>query len=297
MKLIRSLVLLGATAIVPNVQAAAVGNITATLDWNSLAITGVVMTPTSVVDTSSGAAFSSANDVAFGYGNPFTWHEIPAVFDQSISKVYSDSEISLKAGYDSTSQLSTAEVSVNNASESDRLGGSFSYHVRAFKAASTGSVTFKIDYSVSGLVGIDNSSSLNEHINSNMSSAVAAIDLTEYIAAFNNELSANGGDVGAAEDAVEDAESEDVFLADSYFEGQDLLLFTDCAIGDCTSSVNKQGSMWLTFEVEQGKDYAFEADIEALLYSDVSAVPVPAAVWLFGSALLGLTGVARRKKS
>jgi len=30
---------------------------------------------------------------------------------------------------------------------------------------------------------------------------------------------------------------------------------------------------------------------------DVSAVPVPAAVWLFGSGLLGLIGIARRKKT
>lgn len=30
---------------------------------------------------------------------------------------------------------------------------------------------------------------------------------------------------------------------------------------------------------------------------DVSAVPVPAAVWLFGSGLVGLIGVARRKKA
>jgi hypothetical protein len=30
---------------------------------------------------------------------------------------------------------------------------------------------------------------------------------------------------------------------------------------------------------------------------DVSAVPVPAAVWLFGSGLLGLIGIARRKKA
>jgi hypothetical protein len=28
----------------------------------------------------------------------------------------------------------------------------------------------------------------------------------------------------------------------------------------------------------------------------VAAVPVPAAVWLFGSGLLGLVGIARRKK-
>ena len=30
---------------------------------------------------------------------------------------------------------------------------------------------------------------------------------------------------------------------------------------------------------------------------EVSSVPVPAAVWLFGSGLLGLIGVARRKKA
>ena len=30
---------------------------------------------------------------------------------------------------------------------------------------------------------------------------------------------------------------------------------------------------------------------------DFTVVPVPAAVWLFGSGLLGLVGVARRKKS
>ena len=33
------------------------------------------------------------------------------------------------------------------------------------------------------------------------------------------------------------------------------------------------------------------------IITDVAAVPVPAAVWLFGSGLLGLVGVARRKKA
>jgi len=33
------------------------------------------------------------------------------------------------------------------------------------------------------------------------------------------------------------------------------------------------------------------------MVQDVSAVPVPAAVWLFGSGLIGLVGMARRKKA
>jgi hypothetical protein len=33
------------------------------------------------------------------------------------------------------------------------------------------------------------------------------------------------------------------------------------------------------------------------LAGTVSAIPVPAAVWLFGSGLLGMIGIARRKKA
>jgi len=295
MKLMRSLVLLGAVAIVPNVQAAAVGNITATLDWNSLAITGVVMIPTSVVEPFTGTTISSTSDVGFGYGDPFVWREFPGVYDQSISKQYSDSEISIKAEYDSSSQLSAVELGVNNASNSNLFSSAESYHSRFFNAASTGSVTFEIDYSLNGLAAVDNGGSLNEFVNSGMSVFMEALDIAEYITVFNTEFAANGGDIDAAEDAAEDAGAG--LLAEAYIDGQELLLYNNCAIGDCTSSINGQGTLSLTFNVEQGKDYLFAADLEASLYSDVSAVPVPAAVWLFGSALLGLTGVARRKKS
>ena len=39
-------------------------------------------------------------------------------------------------------------------------------------------------------------------------------------------------------------------------------------------------------------DYAW-----AVQSGDISAVPVPAAVWLFGSGLIGLAGFDRRKKA
>jgi len=37
--------------------------------------------------------------------------------------------------------------------------------------------------------------------------------------------------------------------------------------------------------------------VGSFLVRDVATVPVPAAVWLFGSDLIGLVGVARRKKA
>ena len=42
------------------------------------------------------------------------------------------------------------------------------------------------------------------------------------------------------------------------------------------------------------KNNAFTWAVHA---GDVSAVPIPAAMWLFGSGLLGLVGIARRKKA
>jgi len=36
--------------------------------------------------------------------------------------------------------------------------------------------------------------------------------------------------------------------------------------------------------------------VQEAWYADIATVPLPAAVWLFGSGLLGLVGIARRKK-
>jgi len=41
----------------------------------------------------------------------------------------------------------------------------------------------------------------------------------------------------------------------------------------------------------------YSADMTYLAVRDITAVPVPTAVWLFGSGLIGLIGFARRKKS
>ncbi|RDH85023.1 MAG: hypothetical protein DIZ80_03135 [endosymbiont of Galathealinum brachiosum] len=48
---------------------------------------------------------------------------------------------------------------------------------------------------------------------------------------------------------------------------------------------------------QNDSDKVNSAQAWAVQSGDVSAVPVPAAVWLFGSGLVGLIGVARRKKT
>lgn len=52
-------------------------------------------------------------------------------------------------------------------------------------------------------------------------------------------------------------------------------------------------------EGQQGSGGTIGADIDAVgaISSAAPVVPIPAAVWLFGSGLLGLIGIARRKKS
>ena len=64
------------------------------------------------------------------------------------------------------------------------------------------------------------------------------------------------------------------------------------------SKVNS-GSAWV-FNFDRGgqsgaKGEGFNLFAWAVRSGDVSAVPIPAAVWLFGSGLLGLVGMARRK--
>jgi hypothetical protein len=60
---------------------------------------------------------------------------------------------------------------------------------------------------------------------------------------------------------------------------------------DVLDSINLLGS--LTIEIDRAGSYDYYGFDYAML-SDRAAVPVPAAVWLFGSAMVGLFGMRRR---
>lgn len=59
------------------------------------------------------------------------------------------------------------------------------------------------------------------------------------------------------------------------------------------SDANAAGALILT--LAGGETFSFDGFIDT--FGDAEAVPVPAAVWLFGSGLIGLIGIARRKQA
>jgi len=75
-------------------------------------------------------------------------------------------------------------------------------------------------------------------------------------------------------------------------------LFSDTFLGARSTESNDFASADLTFEREswdgsvellQGNEFIVTANV-------LTPVPIPAAAWLFGSAVLGLTWKARRKR-
>ena len=135
----------------------------------------------------------------------------------------------------------------------------------------------------------------------------------------------NGGEVTVSFDAFSDLQTQNinngpfdgnvVFIAEFFTErtgdngavnrillGPPTFLTTDWQNFEYTfdMAADAGGGLSMLFKADCGgnTNCRFDAYIDNLsIETDVSAVPVPAAVWLFGSGLLGLVGVARRKKA
>jgi len=56
-------------------------------------------------------------------------------------------------------------------------------------------------------------------------------------------------------------------------------------------------SVWIAFWMDSGEGQLGKFDDVVVMGDQISSIPIPASVWLFGSGLLGLVGMARRKKA
>jgi hypothetical protein len=112
-------------------------------------------------------------------------------------------------------------------------------------------------------------------------------------------VSMEGANAGATDD--ETARVLDIIGADSDFNngGPALPVDAEYDFGSISPTVVKE--MWVMYPnpdfeiVKIFSPHAFE--LQSIYIETQSTVPVPAAVWLFGSGLLGLIAMARRKKA
>ena len=275
MKMKRTLMLVGGLMATSASQAAVVGNLSATIDWDTLSISGATMNPASV--TYMGATFYTSEDVFLDYGYPPIADEKNSHdgVDVSVSYDALDGSMNILGAYSATNNDSVAQVSMNNSSHPELNGFAGSYRNLFFTAATDGLVTFSVDYQILGGISIDQTSILED-----------------------NEWGAAGYEfLWEAFDTAIISDST-AFYTEDGTNGDALQAYLGCDTSvdfPCLPSINQSGTISLSFDVTEGKTYGFGAEGAVWMNTQVSAVPVPAAAWLFGSGLLGLVGVARRK--
>ena len=105
-------------------------------------------------------------------------------------------------------------------------------------------------------------------------------------------LSGTPGTSSAVLDGILDIDLLDMFAPSNgdYFD----LIMAESITGDFTSLLYPELTGGLLWDLTLYEDFSGMTDVLRL---SVSSVPVPAAVWLFGSGFIGLVGVARRKKA
>lgn len=292
MKIIWSLILVAGGLAVSSVQAGVMGDLRLTFDWNSLNISGVAMTP--YVD---GDGISSEAYGFLGYGEPFTRIDSEEVYHGSVSRTYSDAEVDISAGYNEITNQSFAQVKIDNDSAvTARTGYAETGRALYYQATSTGSVTFNINYSLLGSVEIEEKKAF-EYINAIYDYQLSVEDSNIFEQVFNETLLSNGGDEENADDvalaASQIASVGSLGLNEQFIDV--LELYANCDSEVCKESVDEQGILSIAFDVEKDGLYFVEVRGAANAFSTV--VPVPAAAWMFASGLLGLVGVAKRKKS
>ena len=113
-------------------------------------------------------------------------------------------------------------------------------------------------------------------------------------------------DFGSYADQAEDVASFQALFGTTQFDPQDFL-YTHMMYRDEDDILRRIGVTYQTaddWSKVWGLNDPFSPDpitenvyVGTFLVRGISSVPVPAAIWLFGSGLIGLIGVARRKKA
>jgi hypothetical protein len=285
MRLLRALMIATSIAATSGAHAAAISQYSITLDWSTLAISGPTMTRTSITLPNGGPTITSS---AEGWVGSSEGGELGSteVFDGAAAiALYSDASLDLSGGYDGSNAVG-ADVAVTNTGPGQKDGWAGGWRSFFYTPESDGLVTFTIDYTVDASVSTNAASEL---ATGGYEVLIEATNATAYLTTFSDAI-----ENGATQEEAEAAADAAGFV--SLFEFSDYDGVVTCT-DTCTDSVQLAvQQMSLQFDVVQGMTYALAAEGGVYAYTDVNAVPIPAAVWLFGSSLVGLLGLARKQR-
>lgn len=280
----KTLLIAGALLAATQAQATANSNMDISINWNSLVITGPLGSLTNFYDPFMNATFYSDSEGWVGsYSTELDWRF--AINGASAIASYTDSTLDLVGGYDSAVNESGSTATINN-DAGNESGWAGSWQGFIYQASGTGAVTVSVDYSLIGSVSTD---SVSEYAGGGYNLFMDATDTDIWLSTYNDAV-ANGLTDLAAEDAAELAATLHVITLSDWS-------LLECVGITCNQSTNQSGTLELAFNVEAGRNYSFGASANVFGYTNVSAVPVPAAVWLFGSGLIGLVGFAKRRNN
>lgn len=289
MKAWKTLVITGGLCVASGAQAVAISDMDIYINWSSLAITGPLGSPVSITDPVTGEVLSSSAEGWVG-SNSVERNFAHSINGASAIASYSDSVVNAMGGYDAATNEGGGSVVVTNSDMGQQSAWAGMYRNFIYQATGTGQVTVSVDYSLTGNVSTNTP---YEYANGGYELKLEAGNADLWISTYNAAIG-SGSDQLAAEAAAEQAA---IVFASNDTNWQVAESF-GCNAAVCASPVNQSGIMSMTFDVVADTKYfiGFDATVSGYTQAtSVSAVPVPAAAWLFGSGLLGLMGVARRK--
>lgn len=281
-----SAVTLTLVALMPPAQAAVTGSASIEVDWTSVSLTGVTMTPSSYADPSDGYAVSSS--YTYGDTSPFTesadynYYLNGSPFEITTGP----GPVQVTAGFAGTTNYATADISSAGGGSSSGMAWNGTGYI--YSATSSGTVNFAIDYALAGMATIGGGS---EYIGVGYEVYLYMWDVDIFADDFETLYASNGGDYY---DAYRQA-NDNAFIIDDYFAGTILNCSTP---GACSAS--QAGTFTtspLAFAVQAGKNYGMEVYVQVTANAYSTVVPVPNTAWLFGSALLGLSLISRRRQA
>ncbi|MCW9024911.1 MAG: hypothetical protein OQK73_09550, partial [Gammaproteobacteria bacterium] len=186
-------IIAGALLAGSQVHATATSDMNISIDWNSLAITGPLGSLATFTDPFTGETLSSdaegwVGSDAIELDSAYTINGVSAIAS------YSDSNLNLTGGFDSSTNESGGSVFVTNSDAGYESGWAGSWNGYIYQASGTGAVTVSVNYSLLGSVS---TSASGEYANGGYDLFMDAVDADLWTSTYNATFAASG-DVLAA---------------------------------------------------------------------------------------------------